>query len=144
MDEEVAGAKLLDQEVAFVFRFFEMAEREARATERYVLIGIGAIFSYLATQESVIEELPLLVWYAPAFVVLMAWFRAVSLGFRQKQLMSYLKTLEAKLTLPTRDSGWATYFTNQGPFVAVWAATFYLVLLLVTVVIAVIMTGSAT
>ncbi len=135
MDAREAGGELLKQEASFVLEFFQTAEHEARATERYVLIALGAIYSYLAAQKG---ELPPGAWYAPTFVVVVAFIRAVGLGYRQKQLLKYLQEMEGRLTLPSGVSGWAEWFSKLPPFIAISAGAFYVLLIVVTLVVALI------
>jgi hypothetical protein len=47
----VEAVQFLTKETEFVYAFYQAAELEVRATERYVLIGLGGMYSYLATRD---------------------------------------------------------------------------------------------
>jgi hypothetical protein len=126
------ASELTKAEIGFVIKYFESAEVEARTTERYVLVGLGAIYTYLAAH---VSDLPRIVWFAPPLVVFFAAVRALGMGWRQGQILAYLKQVESELAI-TR-TGWAKWYKDQPPFVAVSAASFYVFLLVVTLGVAI-------
>jgi hypothetical protein len=122
------AVEFLTKEAEFVYAFYQAAELEVRATERYVLVGLGGMYSYLATRE---RSAPFsrLAWYAPTFVVLFAAIRALGLGLRQAELLQYLKSGEVKvLGCAGASAGWAHSFTAGLPIVATTAGVFYMLL----------------
>ena len=137
MDERQASVDFLKQEAAFVFEFFQTAEHEARATERWVLIALGAIYSYLATQK-IPSGLSVVAWYVPTFVAVAASVRAVGLGWRQYHLLRYLKKVERQVALPSQVPGWALSYTKAPPFIAISAVIFYAFLIVGTFAIAIV------
>src|SRR5688572_4288501 len=118
-----AAAELFKQQIAFVYEFFQAAELEARATERYVLVALAGMYSYLASKE-IPRQFRRLAWYAPTLVTVFALFRALLLGWRQSQLLDYLMKVERRLPLPSRVPGWAQWFTKEVPFVGMSALVF--------------------
>ena len=72
---EQAAGDLLKQEVTFAYAFFQATEFEARTMERYVLIAVGAMYSYLATTKQIPLPYPQLAWYAPTLVTVIASIR---------------------------------------------------------------------
>jgi hypothetical protein len=135
--QEASAAELLKQQSAFVYEFFQAAELEARATERYVLIALATMYSYLAANGTAIPpQFRELAWCAPTLVTVFAGIRALGLGRRQKQMLDYLKEIEARLPPPGEIPGWAHWFSKQVPFVAISAGVFYLLLTALTVFVA--------
>jgi len=125
----------LTKEAEFAFGLYQAAELEVRTTERYVLVALGGIYSYLATKSG---EIPLrfrrLAWYSPTFVVIFAGIRALGLGLRQAEVTRWLCMTEHKLS--PNAVGWAK-FTHDSPWVVTaTACAFYLVLAVVTILAA--------
>ena len=125
----------LTSESNFVYDMFQAAELEVRTTERWVLITLGAIYSYLATKAKTEVPQPLrrLAWYSPTFIVVFAGLRALGLGLRQGQILNWLQVVETKVLGPN-GGGWAQ--AKHLWVVTATATTFYLVLALATVIIA--------
>lgn len=128
-------ADFLTNESKFVYDMFQAAELEVRTTERWVLITLGAIYSYLATKAKTDIPPPLrgLAWYSPTFIVIFAGLRALGLGLRQGQILDWLKAAETRVLGPN-GGGWAQ--AKHLWVVTGTATTFYLVLALATVIIA--------
>jgi len=137
------AVEFLTKEADFVYQLYQATELEVRSTERYVLIGLGGLYSYLATK-TIPDRFRKLAWYAPPFVVLFAGIRALGLGLRQKQLLEYLQVTEAKALEASGVIGWAQSFTNGKPIVATTAAVFYVLLFILTVAIAYRMTSRSS
>jgi hypothetical protein len=129
------AAEFLLKEVDFVSSLYQAAELEVRTTERYVLVTLGGIYSYLASKD-VPGRFRRPAWYVPTFVVVFAGLRALGLGLRQCQLLQWLKTTEAKALVGNVDAGWVQSFTKGAPIVAGTATAFYVVLTILTLVIA--------
>lgn len=129
------ATELLNSNIDFVYAFFQAAELEARQTERYVLVTIGAIYTYLTTKE-IPARFRQLAWYAPVLIVAFAAIRALGLMLRQMQLLDYLTEIETKFPLPNQAPGWAYWYGKQASVVAWPTAMFYLLLIVVTVVLA--------
>jgi hypothetical protein len=135
-----AAVELLTKEAEFVYNLYQTAELEVRATERYVLLGLGAMYSYLVTK-SIPDRFRSIAWYAPTFVVLFAGIRALGLGLRQKQLLQYLdKVTEARILQANSAAGWAGNFRCGKAYVAWTAGSFYVLLACMTIVLALRMT----
>jgi hypothetical protein len=135
MDLAQVAAELFKQQATFVYDFFQAAELEARATERYVLVALAGMYSYLATKE-VPRQFRRLAWYAPTLVTVFAGIRALGLGWRQRQTLDYLIEMERRLPPPNQVRGWGQWFTKQVPFVSISAGVFYVLLIILTLVIA--------
>ena len=127
-NSEKLASELVRAEIAFVIRYFETAELEARTTERYVLLVLGAMYTYLAAH---VSELSRIAWFAPTLVVFFAAVRALGMGWRQGQILTFLKKLEGDLPV-ARMSGWAHWYKDQPPLITLSAAAFYIFLLAVT------------
>jgi hypothetical protein len=127
------GNRLFGLEVDFAFKYFEAAELEARTTERYVIVALGGVYVYLAANVTQINRLA---WFAPTVVVLFAAARAIGMGWRQGELLTYLGKIENKLPLPGAVDGWAKWYKDRPPLVAISAVLFYAFLAVVTLVIA--------
>jgi len=134
-ESERAAGKLLKQEATFVYDFFEATELEVRAMVRYVLVALGAMYSYLATT-GIPLQYPRLAWYAPTLVTVIASIRALVLGHRQKKLLQYLMEMERRLPMPGGVPGWAGWFYPKPSFVAMTAIVFYVLLIASTLFIA--------
>lgn len=132
------ASELITQETAFVYKYFEAAELDARVTERHILIALGAIYSYLSTRTASLN-LPGWVWYVPTLVVLFAGIRATGLAWRQRQILEFLAKAEAALLSSHTYSGWAQWYGAQKPLIAATAAGFYVLLFSVTLAIAAVM-----
>jgi hypothetical protein len=132
------ASELITQETAFVYKYFEAAELDARTTERHILIALGAIYSYLSAKAASLE-VPGWAWYAPTLVVLFAGIRAAGLAWRQRQLLDFLAKTESAFLSSDGYPGWAQWYNAQKPLIAVTAAVFYVLLVGVTLAIAVIM-----
>jgi len=144
----------LTKEADFAWSLFQAAELEVRATERYVLVGLAGIYSYLASTKTIPSRFQKVAWHAPTFVVVFAGIRALGLGVRQWQLMRYLRTLEgnvlcadvnvlcgnAKALCPVAKIGWAHSFIGQRSIVALSAGLFYVLLATFTIFVAYQMT----
>jgi hypothetical protein len=144
----------LTKEAEFAWSFYQAAELEVRATERYVLIGLAAMYSYLASTKSIPRQFQKIAWHAPTFVVIFAGIRALGLGWRQYQLMRYLQALESrvlcgdvkvvcgevKILCADANVGWAFSFIGQKSMVALSAGLFYVLLAIFTVFVAYQMT----
>jgi len=135
MDIATTASELLKQEVGFALDVFQAAELEARSTERYVLIALGGMDSYLATKQ-IPEPFRRLAWYAPSWLTAFAALRALALGWRQRQVIAYLYDLECRVSLTSLAPGWAKGQLAQLPFVALSAVAFYGALLFVTLGVA--------
>ena len=130
-----AAAKFLTTESKFVQDLFQAAEVEVRSTERWLLIALGAIYSYLATKARTEVPQPLrkLAWYSPTFIVVFAGIRAFGLGFRQWQVLNWLAQTETSV-LGANGGGWAQ---SKHPWIVTATATgFYVILALATFIIA--------
>ena len=131
----MAGAKsmteLLMSDMAFAQTFFQAAELEARETERYVLIALAAMYSYLATKE-IPPSLHRLAWYSPTLIVVFAGVRALALGCRQGKLLNYVASIQQS----DGTQGWAVWFSKQWSSLTVATGLFYLTLLCITLIIA--------
>jgi len=125
----------LTKEAGFVYNLYQAAESEVRMTEGYVLVGLGGIYSYLATKKG---RVPFgrIAWFIPTFIVAFAGLRALWLGVRQAELLKYLEKIEANLLQMNASLGWATSFRQTGNFMSVTAGAFYVLLLIVTIVVA--------
>ena len=124
--------EFLTKEADFAFNLYQAAELEVRATERYVLVGLAAMYSYLAAT----KDIPFrkYAWHAPTFVVVFAGIRALGLGYRQWGVVHYLQTVEAKVLCADASLGWAKF--KQWPIVTLSAVLFYVLLLTFTIFIA--------
>jgi hypothetical protein len=141
MDTSIAPTvAFLAKEAEFVYSLYQAAELEVRATERYVLIGLAAMYSYLAATSDIPRQFRNVAWYAPTFVVVFAGIRALGLGWRQAQLMRYLRDMEGQVLGSDACSGWAHSFLAQRSIVALSAGVFYFVLAIFTALIAYRMT----
>jgi hypothetical protein len=122
----------VSNESKFVYDLYHAAELEVRLTERYVLLALGGIYSYLATTAA--KEIPIrfrrLAWYAPTFVVIFAGLRAMGLGIRQKQIMAWL--LRAENSSLIDQPGWAQSSVCTFPIMATTAGVFYIFLAVTT------------
>ncbi|HXH94338.1 MAG TPA: hypothetical protein VNN25_22365 [Thermoanaerobaculia bacterium] len=127
------AADFLSKEATFVYDLYHAAELEVRLTERYVLLALGGIYSYLATTAA--KEIPIrfrrLAWYAPTFVVVFAGFRALGLGFRQKEITEWLLRAEYSAHI-AKPAGWAQSTVCGFPIMAATASVFYIVLTVTT------------
>jgi len=132
---EKVAVDFLSTEAGFVYKLYEAAELEVRASERYVLIGLAGMYSYLATK-GVPAQFRSWAWYAPTFIVLFAAIRALGLGWRQGQLIRYLRDTEASVLGASASAGWAHSFIAQKSIVAASAGIFYVLLLIATIIIA--------
>ena len=127
----------VSNESKFVYDLYHAAELEVRLTERYVLLALGGIYSYLATTsaKSIPRRFNRLAWYAPTFVVIFAGFRAMGLGFRQKEIMHWLLRAENS-SLVGLPPGWAQSTVCGFPIMATTAGTFYIFLAVTTAILA--------
>lgn len=132
---EAAAPELLKHNVTFVYAFFQAAELEARATERYVLVALGGMYSYLATQ-NIPVDLGRLAWYAPALVAVFGAIRALGLLLRQGQLLDYLVEVDRRLPLQGGVPGWAQWSGTKLSVLALPAAVFYILLIGLTLFVA--------
>ena len=130
------AADLLNQQVSFLYAFFQATELEARAMERYLLLALGGMYSYLATKE-VPQQYRGLAWYAPTGIAAFAALRAVVLAVRQAQIWRYIgEEVERQISLPSGVQGWAHWYNGQTPYVLITAAAFYVLVIVSTFVIA--------
>lgn len=120
-----AAADLLTTQLKFAYDLFLAAEAEVRSTERWLLVTLGAMYSYLATKAHAAFPPPLrrVAWYSPAFIVVFAGIRALGLGLRQWQLLEWLKTTE-KGGWSQVDRTWTVTATATGFYVVLAVATF--------------------
>src|SRR4051794_4067756 len=125
--------EFLTKESEFVYGLYQAAELEVRSTERYVLVTLGALYSYLATRAA--TDIPPrfrpLAWYTPVGLVVFAGIRALGLGLRQHWVLKWLERAETRV-LP-RDGvpasvGWANFSTCH-PWVLSTVATIFYVFL---------------
>ena len=109
--------------------------------ERYLLVALGGMYSYLATKK-IPQYYRRLAWYAPTLITALAAFRAFVLGLRQAQIWNYLKEVETQIPLPSGVQGWAHWYKCQTPYVFITAVVFYALVLGSTLIIARRMTKS--
>ena len=114
-------------ELKFVYDLYLAAENEVRSTERWILVILGGIYSYLAAKGTPEVPLPVrrLAWYSPTFIVVFAGIRALGLGLRQKGVMDWLRANEPA-------TSWAN---SDHLFVVTATATFFYVGLAVATVL---------
>lgn len=132
------------QDLDFVYSLFQAAELEARTTERYLLVTLGGMYSYLSTKE-IPARLSKMAWYAPALVTLFSAVRALGLLARQVDALNYLKLVEHQYPLAGNLHGWALRSSASPlPLLIVTATLFYVVLLVGTFAVARRMTRQAS
>jgi hypothetical protein len=131
------GIEFLTKELDFVFSLYQAAELEVRSTERWLLVALAALYSYLATKAArdITARFPRLAWWTPVALVTFAGIRAIALGLRQHYVMIWLQTAETTILPP--DFGWASFSESKPWIVSITVAVFYGALVLATTVIAI-------
>jgi len=123
-------------DINFAIQLFQAAELEARETERFILLAIGAIYAYLTTKE-VPDKFKRVAWFSPPAIAIFAAVRALGLMLRQVHMMEYLNRVESSgLEDSQRLAFW---FSHQPPLLALPMGIFYLLLIGITLAIAVVM-----
>lgn len=134
MDLAQVAAELFKQQAIFVYEFSQAAELEARATERYVLVALAGMYSYLATKE-VPRQFRRLAWYAPTLVTVFAGIRALGLGWRQRQLLDYFDR-DGKATTAAEPGSRVGAVFRASALCFDFSGVFYVLLIILTLVIA--------
>jgi len=120
-------------DVKFAIELFQAAENEARETERFILIAIGAIYAYLTTKE-IPPNFKQVAWFSLPAIAIFAALRALGLMLRQRQVLKYLKSVTTSGLADSR--GLAIWLSNQPSVLAVPMGIFYLLLIGITLAIA--------
>jgi hypothetical protein len=123
-------------DINFAIQLFQAAELEARETERFILLAIGAIYAYLTTKE-VPDKFKRVAWFSPPAIAIFAAVRALGLMLRQVQMLEYLRSLESCGLADSR--GLACWLSHQPPVLALPMGIFYLLLIGITLAIAIVM-----
>ena len=122
-------------DVKFAIELFQAAENEARETERFILLAIGAIYAYLTKE--IPNNFMQVAWFSPPAIAIFAAVRALGLMLRQRQVLKYLKSVEPSGLPDSR--GLALWLSNQPSVLAVPMGIFYLFLIGITLAIAFVM-----
>ena len=130
---------MMEININFAIDLFQAAEKEARETERFILLAIGAIYAYLTTTTKVItDDFSHVAWFAPSAIAVFAAVRAMGLLFRQRQILKYLESVEPNGQAGSQ--GLALWLSKQPSVLAVPMAIFYLLLFGSTLAVAIRMT----
>ena len=125
---------MIEVNINFAIDLFLAAEKEARETERFILVAIGAIYAYLTTPRD-ISAFSRVAWFAPPAIAFFAAVRAMGLLFRQRQILKYLESVE-----PNGQAGsqsLALWLSKQPSVLALPMAIFYLLLIGSTLAVAI-------
>jgi ABC-type sugar transport system permease subunit len=117
---------------------------ETRATERYVLLASGAIYTFLFAQSPALHTLrsAKFIWWIPPVLALLGGLRSYALGGYITGCDRYVKKAEDALRLPGL-VGWEHYWKDdpetQPLHTTVWVAkVVWLVAIVATILIAMI------
>lgn len=124
-------------DINFAIELFQAAEKEARETERFILLAIGAIYAYLMTKQIPDNNFNHVAWFCPPAIAIFAAGRALGLMSRQKRILEYLKNVEPGGLADSRGLG--LWLSNQSSVLAVPMGIFYLLLIGITLAIAFVM-----
>lgn len=136
--DSVPPLTFLIKQAEFAYELFAAAENEARSGERYLLVAVGGIYSYLLTHATdVARSFGCAPWLVPPILVVFAGVRAAVLAVRQAALLRYLKTLEERAISATPGVGWAHAFQGGPPVLSMWAFAFYIAFFILTTIAAI-------
>jgi len=110
--------------------------RDARATERNMLLACGAILAYLAGRCP--NPVPRFLWYIPTALAVFGGIRTLTLMISITPRGQYLRRLEDKCLRDPPLEGWEAFFRNHrryriGVGFSMWV--FWIVLIVATIVI---------
>ena len=125
---------ILQADVAFATALYTAAEAEARQTERYLLIALGAMYAYLTTKD-IPQSLQKIAWYVPAIVTAFTGLRALGLGLRQHDLLKFLACMKGG------QSQFAIAFLSGPSYLAYTIGAFYITLFAASLAVALRVTG---
>ena len=129
---------MIEININFAIDLFLAAEKEARETERFILLAIGAIYAYLMTT-NITGTFSRVAWFAPSAIAVFAAVRAMGLLFRQRQMLKYLESVEPNGQAGSQ--GLALWLSKQPSVLALPMAIFYLLLIGSTLAVAIWMKG---
>lgn len=119
------------QEYEAIRREMDQAVTETRTLERYALVAVGGIWSWIVAKGE--PQYDALKWL-PALLVVFLAFRALVLTKHVDFIANYLTEVEKSFALPER-LGFETRFKHHGTLKRLSAYIFWLLLFLVSVII---------
>jgi hypothetical protein len=126
------------EQCKYLYQLFDADEKEVRQLERYLLVAIAAIFSFLVNQITKADYTNL--WYFPAFLTCIAGIRAGALGNRQRVWLRTLAEVEQRWATSVGSEyrnngpGWASLYNRYGSYAVTGSAMlFYVALLALTI-----------
>ncbi len=120
----------------------EWTLNDSRSVERNVVIAIGAFWAFLIKENGNVRKLthPAWAWWIPVLFSVLGALRSAALGYKFACLGTYIQKIE-KYFLPkvtNRPEGWEHFQSTAGGFVRVSAWIFWIILIAVTVIVAVL------
>jgi hypothetical protein len=97
-------------------REIESTVQEIHTIERTTIIGVAAVYTWLALNLGKIPHIPALrwAWGIPFLFVFINWFKAISLHRAIFRIAAYISKIETKFCEEENLPGWQHYIMSSG------------------------------